>query len=90
MLIKAFKDEKYLYLVVQDNGYGMLKEKLEALDASMRSRESYQGVGLKNVYERLRVYYGEEADVVIESEPDVGTKVMLVIPLKGAVKNEGE
>ena len=90
ILIKAFKDEKFLYLAVQDNGYGMLKDKLEALDASMRSRESYQGVGLKNVYERLRVYYGEEADVVIESEPDVGTKVTLVIPLKGAVQNEGK
>ena len=50
----------------------------------------YQGVGLKNVYERLRVYYGEEADVVIESEPDVGTKVTLVIPLKGALQNEGK
>ncbi len=88
--IRAEKDEKYLYLSVGDNGYGMLPAKLAELDASMRSKETYQGVGLKNVYERLRVYYGNESDVKIESTPDVGTKVTLIIPLKGARENEGE
>jgi two-component system sensor histidine kinase YesM len=34
-------------------------------------------------YSRLRLYYGDEADVTIESGPDEGTTVRLSLPLKG-------
>ena len=42
-----------------------------------------KGVGLKNVYLRLRLAYGETADILIDSELDKGATFTLVIPLKG-------
>jgi sensor histidine kinase YesM len=49
------------------------------------------GWDLKNVYERIRIYYGEKADLKIESElDDSGTKITIVIPVEGALKNEEE
>ena len=45
-------------------------------------------IGLKNVYQRLKIYYGEKANLLIESELDVGTKIIIMIPLQGAEKNE--
>jgi two-component system sensor histidine kinase YesM len=35
-----------------------------ALKSSFKDDTVYQGVGLKNVYQRIRIYYGERADVL--------------------------
>ena len=38
------------------------------------------GIGVKNVNERIRLYFGEEYGLVIWSEPDEGTKVEICLP----------
>ena len=40
-----------------------------------------QSVGLKNVYQRMKLYYGSEAHLRIESVMDEYTKVILTFPL---------
>ena len=35
---------------------------------------------MKNVNERIKLYFGEEYGLSIESEPDEGTKVLLHLP----------
>ena len=40
------------------------------------------GIGLKNIYRRLQYYYGEEAELKIESIHAEGTKVVLSLPKK--------
>ncbi len=53
------------------------------LTSESTSRHS-SGVGLKNVNERIKLYYGEEFGVFIESELEVGTTVYIRIPLMEA------
>lgn len=67
---------------ISDNGYGMRKEKIEELYENFKNPDLNDGVGLKNIYLRLKIYYGDEADLLIESELDEGTTIKIIIPMK--------
>lgn len=67
---------------ISDNGYGMREEKIEELYENFKNPELNDGVGLKNIYLRLKIYYGDEADLQIESELDEGTTIRIIIPMK--------
>ena len=71
-----------LYLQVEDNGGGMTAEKLEALKVSFQENdEKGKSVGLKNVYRRLSLYYGDRMTFDIESVVGRGTICRICIPL---------
>lgn len=77
-----------LIFAVSDNGEGMSAEKLAELRASIYDDTKEYipstgggGIGLKNIYRRLRIYYGETANLLIESKLRVGTTVTLVLPI---------
>ncbi|MCI2069563.1 MAG: sensor histidine kinase [Bacilli bacterium] len=78
----------FIYLEVTDSGYGILPEKVQEIYASFKDESAHSGVGLKNVYQRLKIYYGEEADLKIDSKLDQGSKITIIIPEKGALKDE--
>lgn len=78
--------EKLEYTII-DNGYGMKQELVDELNASLENDEISFGIGIKNVYERLKVYYGKEANVIIDSELDLGTKITITIPLGGEIND---
>ena len=82
------QNESYIILKIKDNGYGISEEKLEQIYKSFHDDSIHQGVGLKNVYQRIKIYYGEEADIKIDSLFDEGTIISIYIPKKKAVKNE--
>jgi two-component system sensor histidine kinase YesM len=88
ILIRAYTEGELIKFEIKDNGYGMLPEKVEELRKSLDDDTVYQGVGLKNVYQRIRIYYGDKADVQIVSEADMGTSITIIIPKEGALKNE--
>lgn len=66
---------------VRDNGIGMDEEKVESL-----LTYSSNGYGLRNVYERIKVLYGDRGDVKILSEPGSGTTVRIIIPKETGAK----
>ena len=76
-----------LHLIVKDNGYGIIPEKISEIYKSFDDPDIHEGVGLQNVYRRLRITYGNRASVTINSVLDEGTSVLLVIPAK-EFKNE--
>lgn len=71
-----------ILLCVEDNGVGMEKEEVERLQAEIRKpcKETEKGFGLANVNERIRMNFGMEYGMTIESERGIGTKVSIVIP----------
>lgn len=75
---------KLLYRV-SDNGLGMTPETLQNVLAHEQKPRKGSGVGLKNVHERIRIYYGREYGVQIESEMEAGTEVKIWLPV---VKDE--
>ncbi|WP_068786331.1 sensor histidine kinase [Paenibacillus phocaensis] len=63
---------EFLVFVIQDDGVGI--EELERTE---------QGYGLRNVRERMKMFYGEASVLIIDSKPGSGTRVELRIPLNG-------
>jgi two-component system sensor histidine kinase YesM len=84
ILIKT--DEKNIIYQVKDNGYGMSKEKVKELYDNLENYTSNQGIGIKNTYQRLKLYYLGEAKFIIESDIDNGTTVTITVPKE--VSNE--
>ena len=82
------QNENYIILQIKDDGYGITNEKLDQIYKSFHDDSIHEGVGLKNVYQRVKIYYGEEADLKIESLFDEGTIISIYIPKKKATKNE--
>ena len=72
-----------LVLQVEDNGVGMEHEKLVRLMAreEIAPEGSSGGYGLHNIFQRLRLYYGDEARLTFRSEAGKGTIVEVRIPL---------
>ena len=84
IMVKAWREEDELYLSVADNGLGMTEDKVEMIltgkSASGNGRGS--GIGVKNVNERIKLYFGEAYGLTIDSEPDEGTTVIIHLPAK--------
>lgn len=69
------KDDKNIYLTVEDNGVGIEPEILSSI-----LEFKTKGYGVRNVNQRIRLYYGEEYCLKIESEEGKGTKCTINIP----------
>ncbi|MBN2604679.1 MAG: sensor histidine kinase [Bacilli bacterium] len=83
--IRAYEKNKKLYLEVEDDGYGITPEKIQELKAGFKDQSKAKSVGVRNVYQRLQLYYGAESDFIIESELDVKTIIRLIIPIEKEV-----
>lgn len=70
-------------ITIEDNGQGMEKEQLEKVRAKMRREGSIgQTIGLNNVYQRLRIFYGDQMEMELFSEAGKGTTVCIRIPYR--------
>ena len=76
--------EKKLYCMVKDNGIGISAEKLRHLWADIKGEEPQAGnIAIRNIYQRLSLYYGADFDLVIDSREREGTTITLIIPVEG-------
>ena len=68
--------------LIQDNGLGMTAGQVESLLKETPHTHSGRGsgIGVKNVNERIRLYFGEEFGLFIQSEPDEGTAIRILLP----------
>lgn len=80
--ISAYLKENNLFVEVYNQGFGMTAAKIAEITKMIRSPEVSSSLGLKNVYQRLKLYFGDQADLIFESELDVYTKVILKVPVQ--------
>jgi two-component system sensor histidine kinase YesM len=73
-------------ILVQDNGCGiegkrlaLLRELLAGTHSPGEDREKIHGIGIVNVHERLKIFYGAPCGVAVESSPGTGTLFTLLI-----------
>ena len=69
-----------LRLCVEDNGLGMSPEAMEQMFTKSTPGSPGSGIGIKNVNDRIKLYFGDAYGVSIESEPDEGARVTLRMP----------
>ena len=78
ILIRLFEEQGKTVFEVIDDGCGMDPEKLMELQNSMNHSEG--GYGLRNVNIRIKLQYGPQYGVYIESERGFGTKIRIEFP----------
>lgn len=84
--IRAGRDDISLFFEVENTGYGITEERIREIYEILKGNHSITSVGMRNVYLRLKLFYGDDADIRISSIPDEKTTIRLIIPLDG----EGE
>lgn len=84
ILLKVWRDEDDLYFEVRDNGLGMTQKQVENLFQAETHVASTRGsgIGVRNVNERIKLYFGEHYGLTIDSEPDEGTCVRIHLPAR--------
>ena len=89
--VKGYRKDEHIILQVIDNGIGMETKKLESLKNIIKSesvdeidtvKSSGESFGLYNVAERIRLYYGNEYGLNIDSTENIGTTVSIILPLE--------
>lgn len=78
---KLTNDGKAVSILISDSGVGIPAERMaEILDTGRNKEAVFKGIGISNVDERIKLRYGPEFGLTVDSEPGCGTTVTLRIP----------
>lgn len=79
------RDGAHVEIAISDNGSGMSDERLESLRVHLARpnpevNEGRKSIGLHNIAQRIRLFYGEDCGMSVDHSPDGGTIVRLRLP----------
>lgn len=88
--------ENRVRYIVQDNGCGMDERQLQELIQRLKKSDALvpavtddkQGIGLANIYRRIKLFYGDVAEMDIQSQLNIGTMISISIPLHNNAEQE--
>ena len=80
ILVKGYEENDKIVFEINDDGVGMDEETLSNIFKEKEVSLKRNGVGVYNVYSRLKLHYGQEGDMLYESSLNQGTKVKILIP----------
>lgn len=79
--VSGYRSGEDVYIEVSDNGLGMPEEEVaQLLKENNRAPRHGSGVGLLNVHNRIKLRFGPQYGLEIESVPDEGTTVRIHLP----------
>lgn len=80
--IEGRTEDKCIVFIIRDNGRGMDREQVQKLlENSDNSKKSiFRGIGVNNVHQRIRLKYGDQYGIQIESEKGRGTIAKIRFP----------
>ncbi len=92
--IEVLVTDKLLFLTISDNGKGMERKKLDALNERITStdkgaedtqkpregRHRNTGIALPNIHRRIQILFGEEYGIHVYSTVGQGTDVEIIMP----------
>lgn len=80
--LEAYQKYGMVRIVVEDNGCGMEEGRLREIIDGLNDVEDIIGqhIGLRNVYQRIKLYYGEKYGMTISSTLGKGTRVEITLP----------
>ena len=87
IIVRGKRSGDAIEFSVEDNGIGITADVLEKLNAGEIPLLSRSGMGLKNVKERIHLFFGNQYNLTVTSTVGSGTRVDFFIPL---IKGEGK
>lgn len=93
--VEIKKKEEKLIILVADNGHGMDQTTLDAMNTRLKEYDrtnllpiEKHGIGMVNIYRRLRLFYGENLMFSVESEIGVGTRIKICVPSEANIRED--
>ena len=91
LYVRGERREGNISLVIEDNGVGMTPNRLWEVRRRLDSRRNAaDSIGVYNVHQRIRMLYGEEYGVALDSTVGVGTVVRITLPYICGEKRNGQ
>ena len=81
IIIRIYETGDDIWFEVEDNGVGMTED--QCREILQKENGDRTGIGIKNVNDRIKIYFGEEYGLSITSELDEGTCVKIRMPKVG-------
>ncbi|WP_414838832.1 histidine kinase [Carnobacterium sp. TMP28] len=76
--IRVLDKEDRILIQIEDDGVGISPEILQVIEEGKDSKKG--GIGIRNVHQRIQMYFGKEYGIEIESELDKGTTISIWLP----------
>ena len=80
-------EDDFVEILIRDNGVGIPQDKLCQIIQSLEkeqiesiSMQGHSSIGIKNVNQRIKAYYGAEYGLHLESRVNVGTTISIRLP----------
>lgn len=73
-------DEK-LHIRVIDNGMGMDADSTDKINKGQEKSTRFSKIGVASIRERIKLYFGDEAELIFDSEPNVATIAEIILPI---------
>ena len=84
ILIRGEGYKEFLKITIEDNGCGMTEEKKnvirEILENPMIAKQREVGIGISNVITRMRMYYGDDFQVKLDTREGKGSRFVFILP----------
>lgn len=95
VLVFVGKEKDRLEIRVQDSGCGMDEKELEALQVKLKEYDrtsllplQKHGIGMVNIYRRLRLFYGTQLEFNVTSKVGEGTQIEILVPMNMKMEEE--
>lgn len=84
LCINIDQEHDYLVIKISDNGCGMDSGIVEEINNGNYAITTKSSIGIKNAITRIKMYYGEQARVTVYSNNNIGTTIIIRIPIEQA------
>ena len=79
--ISSIIDVEKIYIIIKDDGSGISQERMNYINELLEKKQNdTYTIGLYNVQKRLRLIYGDEYNIIIDSIEGKGTTIKIVLP----------
>lgn len=79
--VLVYEEQEWVYLIVEDNGKGISEAQKERIFNQKEQEDNYS-IGIRNVYTRLQLNYGENSVFSIDSKKGSYTKIKIALKRK--------
>lgn len=83
--VSVCEEQEWVYLIVEDNGKGISETQREQIFNQEEKEDNYS-IGIRNVYTRLQLNYGEDSVFSIDSKEGCYTKIKIALKKKAVEK----